>query len=142
MLRRAQQILGSRADAQEVLQDVFTSLLSAPEQFAGRSSLVTFLYRMTTNRALTLLRSQRNRQRLLKAHLAAVPVAGASSPEPGVELRQLLQRLSEPLAQVAVYYHLDAMTQSEIAILMNCSRQWVSRMLTKLENDAQAEAKP
>jgi DNA-directed RNA polymerase specialized sigma24 family protein len=41
VLRRARQLLGDEAEAQEVLHDVFTSLIQDPGQFAGRSSAMT-----------------------------------------------------------------------------------------------------
>ncbi|MBN1610117.1 MAG: hypothetical protein JW940_26055, partial [Polyangiaceae bacterium] len=47
VFRRARQILGSEVDAGEVVQDVFLSLLERPAQYGGRSSITTFLYRMT-----------------------------------------------------------------------------------------------
>jgi RNA polymerase sigma-70 factor (ECF subfamily) len=40
--RRARRILGDEADAHEVVQDVFVSLLQQPDQYRGKSSLATF----------------------------------------------------------------------------------------------------
>lgn len=63
--RRACTLLGNEADAHEVLQDLFVSLLERPDQFAGGSSLPTFLYSATTHACLNRLRNQKNRARLL-----------------------------------------------------------------------------
>src|SRR4051812_135657 len=64
VFRRARKLLGNESDAGEIVQDVFLSLFEKPEQFAGGSSLTTFLYSATTHACLTRLRNQRGRSRL------------------------------------------------------------------------------
>ena len=65
VLRRARQILHSEAEAEEVMQGLFTSLLHRPGQFRGESSITTFLYAATTHRCLNRLRDKKNRARLV-----------------------------------------------------------------------------
>jgi len=139
VLRRARQLLGDEAEAREVLQDVFTSLLQNPGQFAGRSSAMTFLYRMTTNAALGRLRRRRTRERLLADEQRGREEPASPSPEVFVELRAGLLSLPDELARVAIYYHMDEMTQDEIAELLGCSRQWVGKLLQRL---AEHEGRP
>jgi RNA polymerase sigma-70 factor (ECF subfamily) len=134
VLHRARQLLGDEAEAQEVLHDIFTSLLQNPGQFAGLSSAMTFLYRMTTNAALGRLRRRRTHQRLLAANYGGREEATHPSPEMLVELRAWLLSLPDDLARVAVYHHLDEMTQEEIARVLGCSRQWVGKLLQQLES--------
>jgi RNA polymerase sigma factor (sigma-70 family) len=133
VLRRARQLLGDEADAREVLHDVFISLLESPEQFAGHSSAMTFLYRMTTNNALGRLRSQRSHARLLAAEYTGREEPSSPSAEAFVELRAWVISLPEELARVAIYYHMDEMTQEELAQVLGCSRQWVGKLLQRLE---------
>jgi RNA polymerase sigma-70 factor (ECF subfamily) len=133
VLRRARQLLGDESDAQEVLHDVFTSLLQEPGQFKGLSSPMTFLYRMTTNAALGRLRQRRTRERLLAAHHAGRAEPAHPSPEALAELRVRLLSLPDELARVAIYYHMDGMTQDELANVLGCSRQWVGKLLQQLE---------
>ena len=52
-------ILGNRADAQEIVQDTFLSVLQHLEGFEGRSSFRTWLFRIATNHALKRLRKRR-----------------------------------------------------------------------------------
>ncbi len=132
ILRRARAMLGSETEAQEVLHDVFASLLQNPGQFRGHSSIMTFLYRVTTNAALQRLRNHRTRQRLLERHLDPERDVLAQGQEAHSELRELVRRLPEDLAQLAVYYYLDEMTQDEIASVLGCSRQWVGKLLVRL----------
>lgn len=134
VLRRARQLLGSDEAARDVLQDVFTSLLGRPEQFEGRSSPMTFLYSMTTNCALGRLRQSRTRGRLLAVHHDHEEEPGTSGPEALVQLRHWFASLPDELADVAVYYHLDDMTQDEIADVLGCSRQRVGKLLARLRD--------
>jgi RNA polymerase sigma-70 factor (TIGR02960 family) len=57
-------MLGSLADADDVLQEVLLAAWSALGGFAGRSSLRTWLYRIATNRCLNEIRSGRRRARV------------------------------------------------------------------------------
>lgn len=142
VLHRARQLLGDEAEAQEVLHDVFTSLLQDPGQFAGQSSAMTFLYRMTTNAALGRLRRRRTHARLLALNFGGRQEPTMPSPEGLVQLRAWLESLPEELARVAVYHHLDEMTQEEIAELLGCSRQWVGKLLARLAERERRRVQP
>lgn len=134
VLRRARQILGNEAEALEVLHDVFAELLEKPEQFAGRSSIMTYLYGMTTHQALGRLRKERRRRSLLERHHDRDGETVAATGLARAELRELLAQLPDELARVAVYHHLDGMTHDEIAELLGCSRQWVTKLLARLRS--------
>ena len=137
VLRRARQLLGNESEAREVLHDVFASLLERPEQFAGTSSIMTFLYSMTTHQALTRLRRERGRQRLLELHQEHDPEL-VSPPGAQLELREVLRSLPEELAELAVYHYLDEMTQDEIAAVLGCSRQWVTKLVARLRQSVES----
>jgi len=131
--RRALELLGNRAEAAEVVQDVFTSLWERPEQFGERSAMTTFLYSATTHACLNRLRNVRTRARLLEAH--ASPGGAEAAParaEHLVALRELLTLLPDDLARAAVHYYLDEMTYDEIAGAMACSRRHVATLLKRL----------
>ena len=133
--RRAAHILGNASDAAEVVQEVFMSLIDQPEQFAARSALTTWLYSATTHRCLNRLRNERTRARLLETRGAALPVpAHGVSPEHMLELRELLVRLPDELAHVAVLLLADEMSQAEIAEILGCSRRRVRSLLERLEH--------
>ena len=138
VLRRATRILGNDADAREVLQEVFLSLLAQPTQFAGTSSLTTWLYSATTHACLNRLRNERTRARLLDAR-GPSPPATQTSPEDALEVRRLLARLPDELARVAVHYYLDEMTQEEIASMLGRSRKHIGRLLVRIEQAVSAE---
>jgi len=58
-------ICKNHADAEEVLQDVYWTALSKIDRFEERSSLGTWLYRVTVNLSLMKLRSQKKRSQTL-----------------------------------------------------------------------------
>jgi RNA polymerase sigma-70 factor (ECF subfamily) len=132
--RRARRLLGSDADAHEVVHDVFLSLFERVEQCSGHSSMNTFLYSAVTHACLNRIRDQKNRSRLLALHASSVPQpAAALAPADQLALlRALLERIPEPLGQVAVYYYMDELSQSEIARVMGCSRRHIGDLLERL----------
>ena len=103
LFRTAWSILKDRGEAEEAVQAAYLSAFSHMDDFAGRSSLSTWLTRVVINEALGRLRSKRRRQ----AHLEAEGVAmldhyrdalarGSQPSAPDAQLaREQLRRLLE-----------------------------------------------
>jgi RNA polymerase sigma-70 factor (ECF subfamily) len=130
VLRRARKILGDDAESHEVLQEIFTSLLHRPEQFQGKSTMTTWLYSATTHACLNRLRNRKRRAKLIDRQVK--PQLQTSEParaEERLAAREILARVSEDLAQVAVYYYFDQMTHAEIAEVLGCSDRQVGNLL-------------
>jgi RNA polymerase sigma-70 factor (ECF subfamily) len=70
-------ILGSTADAEDVLQETLLAAWRGLGGFEGRSSLRSWLYRIATNRCLNALRDSGRRPRATPANPSEVPL-----PEP------------------------------------------------------------
>jgi RNA polymerase sigma factor (sigma-70 family) len=140
VFRRARRLLGSDADAHEVVQDVFLSLVEAPAQFEGKSSLTTFLYAATTHAALNRIRNQKNRLRLLDERYPPHPSEDfRMTPEELTLLHGLLRRMPEPLPAVAVYHYVDGLTHDDIARVLGCSRRHVGNVLERVTEWVRAE---
>ncbi len=88
MLAVARRILRHEEDARDAVQDAFRSAYRAIGNFDGRSSLSTWLHRVTTNAALMRLRSATRR-----AETSLDDVAD------GDDERGYLDRLSDPAAE-------------------------------------------
>lgn len=127
VLRRARLLLGNDAEAQEALQEVFASLLHAPQSV--HTDVSGWLYKATTHHCLNQLRKRRNGAR------AVGPVDGETaapgSAEAWAEVRRLLARLPPDVAAAAVYHHVDGMTHDEVAGLLGCSRRQVGYLLER-----------
>jgi RNA polymerase sigma-70 factor (ECF subfamily) len=65
-------ILGSVQDAEDALQETIVSAWRNLGEFGGRSSLRTWLYKIATNRCLSMLRADGRRPRVV----APLPDAG------------------------------------------------------------------
>lgn len=134
MYRRARRLLGSDADANEVLQDLFVSLLVRPEQLGARDAWSSYLYAATTHACLNRLRNQRRRAQLLACEPAWDGLRRTTDPEALLRLRDALIGLPEELAAVAVYHALDGLHQHEIAEILGCSRRHVGHLLERLRS--------
>lgn len=139
VFRRARRLLGNEAEAHEVVQDLFVSLLERPAQFAGRSTMSTFLYGATTHLCLNRLRNQRNRARLLHDHAATSQTAPGTSVDNLVALRAALANLPSQLAEVAIYYFVDELSHQEIATILGCSRRHVGALVARVQQWGQAQ---
>jgi RNA polymerase sigma factor (sigma-70 family) len=134
VLRRARELLRSDVEALDACQEIFLGLLQRPEQLAGVTRLTAWLYRATTHHCLNQLRNRRGRMRLLAA---LVPVRTTAATVPAradqiAQVRDLLARLPEPLAEVAIYHFVDGMTYDEIAAMLDCSRRKVGYLIERL----------
>jgi len=142
VFRRARRLLGSDAEAQEVVQDVFLSLFERPEQYAGKSKLTTFLYSAGTHACLNRIRDAKNRLRLLRERAAGDPEAKSDvglTPEKLSLLHRMLERMPEELARAAVYYYVDDLSHDEVARLLGCSRRQVGNLLKRVEEWGRAQ---
>lgn len=94
-------ILGSRADAEDVVQRVFQALPGAG--YRGSASLWSYLYRAAVNGSVNLLRARRRRD-LLSQHLAhdlaLAPRSAASDPESRVLEGEILTCVARALLRV------------------------------------------
>ncbi len=107
-------------------------LLREPHLYEGRSSMTTWLYRVTTNMCLNRMRNHKTRQRLLEAHVApVVHEAHQDGADAWAVVRQFLDRMPEDLVRVAIFYSVDGMTHQEIAEVMGCSRRQVGNLLER-----------
>jgi RNA polymerase sigma-70 factor (ECF subfamily) len=106
-------MLGSIHDAEDVVQETYLRAWRGYDQFAGRSSVRTWLYQIATNRCLTEL-AKRSRRVLPSGISAAEPDPDANLQEAGRELSwlepapdaRLLVDSDDPAAIIAARQHL------------------------------------
>ncbi|MFC1584716.1 RNA polymerase sigma factor, partial [Fibrobacterota bacterium] len=65
ILNQGYRILLSREAAEDVLHDIYVNLFRRIRNFRGKSSLGTWLYRVTHNLCLEKIRKEKNRRRIL-----------------------------------------------------------------------------
>jgi RNA polymerase sigma-70 factor (ECF subfamily) len=131
VLRRARQILQDEEEARDALQEIFLSLADR-QPFEQRGGTTAWFYVRTTHFCLNRLRDGHNRARLLRERGEPMPVSTPARGEAVALARDVLARLPPDIAEVAVYYYCDEMTQDEIAALMRCSRRHIGHILERL----------
>src|SRR5579872_1399383 len=70
---RARRILGNEEDAADATQEIFIRAIRGAEGFQGQSQVTTWLYRITTNYCLNVIRDRRRRRELFEEHVARSP---------------------------------------------------------------------
>lgn len=133
--RRARAILGEEQAARDAMQEVFVRAIRSNVEFFENTSPTTWLYRVTTNYCLNVRRNRQRRDEL-DAVRAPPPEVVANDLDDRLFVLELLSRLPEELAQIAVYYYFDQMNQAEIASLLGVSRRTVGNRLEEFKKQA------
>ena len=130
LCRKARRLLGSAADAEDVVQTVFADLVQRGQVTAD----LPYLFRAVTSRCLNLVRDQTNRQRLIDRQAPALrgPVRTRCDDEViGADpMPKLVNRL--------VYRYFDDLTQDEIAAMQEVSRKTVAARLERVRQAVRA----
>jgi RNA polymerase sigma-70 factor (ECF subfamily) len=138
LCRKARRMLGSAADAEDVVQTVFEELLQRGRITAD----LPYLFRAVTSRCLNLVRDEGNRRRLLDRQAPALrsPVRTRCDDQIiGTDLMlKLVDRLDPASAEVLVYRYFDDLTQDEIAELQDVSRKTVGARLERVRQAVHA----
>lgn len=140
VLRRARQILRDDEEARDVLQEIL-SLANQPF-FEERRQTTAWFYVRTTNYCLNKLRDGKNRARLRAERGRDLPAAAPARGESFTVAREVLARLPQRLAEVAVYYYCDEMTQDEIGALIGCSARYVGELVERVRRQVATADRP
>ena len=107
--------LGTIADAEDIAQEVFLRLYQHPPRLSPSGKLFTWLYRVTVNRCLDLLRHRGRRPKILSLE---EPLPGSG---PGEEDATLAEKVPAPSSgsprDQLVQTELAALTRAAIAAL-------------------------
>jgi RNA polymerase sigma-70 factor (ECF subfamily) len=99
MFRLAMRMLASRGDAEDVVQDVFLMVWRRLGQLQEDAAFVGWLYRMTTNRCLNVLRARRPMADVDLAEQAATTGQPDRAAEVGAQLTALTGALAKLTAE-------------------------------------------
>ena len=136
--RRAKRILGNHADAEEATQEVFIRAIRGAEAFKGDCQVTTWLYRLTTNYCLNLIRDSQRRRELLEEFGGGQGSETGRPPGDLLLLRQLLVDADEEQARAAIYVFVDGMSHAEAAEVMGVSRRTVGNLVQRFQERARA----
>jgi RNA polymerase sigma-70 factor, ECF subfamily len=122
--RRAKSLLGNDADAWDAVQDVFHRILEAGARFRGEARPMTYIYRVTTNTCLNLIRARSVRESSPSAAASRPIELAVTSVEAGDFIRSLLESLDGCAASIAILHFVDGLTQEEISDVVGQERRW------------------
>lgn len=132
MLAVARRLLNSESDAQDAVQDAFSSVFRAIGGFSGDSQLGTWLHRIVVNAALMRLRSRQRRHEqsiepllptfLEDGHQARPAVEWGDTPQAAMQreetrriVRDAIDSLPEAYRTVLLLRDIDGMNTEEAA---------------------------
>lgn len=121
VFRRVRGILGSEAEALDVVQEVFVTLLDRRFLVSDPERLAPWLLKVGTNRALNRLRDHRSRERILEGQrlvdLEEALAPNAAGPVARGTVRLLLDLADAPTRELVLAYFFDGYTLPEMATL-------------------------
>lgn len=144
--RLAMKILGNQQDAEDVLQETFLKAYRHLKGFDGRSKLSTWLFRIATNEALTVLRRQRGNVVSIDEPLetedgeqepvqivdwCCVPEKELMSQEVRKKLDQATDRLPHTLRVVFLLRDIENLSTQETAEVLGLSETAVKTRLSR-----------
>lgn len=137
--RRSLAILADPEEALDALQDIFIILHRNLPSFRGESTLLTWIYRITTNHCLNRLRSGKTHHRTME-QISQGPDQREKEGEDTalmIERRDLIWHLlshfDDRKVQIVFHCYYDEMTQVEVAGLLGISERAVRKALKKVK---------
>lgn len=121
----AWRMCGTRADAEDLLQDIFLQAYRKLPEFRGDSTVGTWLYRLAMNRCLDHLKS-----RQAKASHATTPLDEEALPGPRlvgdgsfkrIDLERAIARLPDGARAAFVLHDVEGFQHHEIAAMLGIS---------------------
>lgn len=134
---------GNPQDAEDVLQETFLKAMRSVEKFEGRSSLLTWLYRIAVNESLMLIRKRKpeldltshpDEEEIEYPNLVGdccLPERELLTREARVFLDQAIQRLPEILRVVFVLRDIESLSIKETAEALELSEENVKIRLLR-----------
>ncbi len=139
----ALRMLGERAAAEDVVQDVFVRLFSRLRGFRGDAPFGAWLRRLVANAAIDEMRRRRWLESETAVPAAAFPATAALA-ETQVEAWQALMQLAPAARAVLVLHEIEGYTHQELGALFGRSESYsksiLSRALASLRGAAQRDA--
>ena len=150
VMRRARALLREEQAARDAMQEVFIRALRALRDSPGlaqelgvqgearapdgqaRESAATWLYRITTNYCLNVLRDGARRAELWSQHGEGQEEAAGTAGFARVQLAQIVAAVPAELLEIAHYHLIDELTHEEIAELLGVSRRTIGNRLDEL----------
>ena len=146
-------MLNNHTEAEEAAQDIFVKVYQSLAKFKGNSSFSTWLYRITANHCLDILR-KRNRRRTVSLDALVEQngdqihgmFATSDTAASGLENRQLVNKILSTLPNdyrtILTLREAEGLEYQEIADVLECSLDAVKGRLARARRQLQENLGP
>lgn len=150
----ARRMLGSRALAEDALQDSFVDVIRKADQFRGDSGVGHWIRQIAINKCLSQLRSPWMRKRVDTPEEDVgereIDACGAAEPDHGAdvdgalnaELERALDKLSRTARAVVWLHDVEGYTHDEIGRLMGRTTSFSKSQLARAYRELRAALRP
>jgi RNA polymerase sigma factor (sigma-70 family) len=133
-------------EAEEITQDVFVAIYQSMEKFQEKSSITTWIYRITINKSLDYIKAKNRKKRLgvfaslFYENTQVIKHDRPSFNHPGVLLEQKesvelifnhINQLPDNQKTALILYKLERKSLQEIAVIMDISTKAVESMIQR-----------
>lgn len=127
-------LLGSRADAEDSVQETFLKVYRAARTFEGHSSLSTWIYRILLNSCYDVIRK---RQRLAESAAPTTEFPSDSTLPLKIAIERALNLIGDRQRLVFLMFEVEGLKHSEIAAILEVpegtSRSWLFEAKSRLK---------
>jgi RNA polymerase sigma-70 factor (ECF subfamily) len=139
--------LQNTEDAEDVTQEVFIEVFRSLNKFKGNSTISTWIYRISVNKSLDFLRKKNRKKRFAFINSLFTNedknqeiIQVANFEHPGVLLEQkenarilfkLINELKENQKTAFILFHIEELSQKEIAEIMGISSKAVELLIRR-----------
>ncbi|HEY2397277.1 MAG TPA: RNA polymerase sigma factor [Rudaea sp.] len=127
----ALRILGNRAQAEDLVQEVFLKMFGAIRSYRGDAPFGSWLKRMAVNATIDQLRSQRHEADVDADAIFAAQPHDSAGPATALDAWSLLQRLPPRARAVLVLHEFEGYTHVELAELFGQSESYSKSILAR-----------
>jgi RNA polymerase sigma factor (sigma-70 family) len=146
----ALQYVQNQEDAQEITQDVFVAVYHSMRDFKGKSSIATWIYRITINKSLDFLKAKQRKKRFAFISSLFYPDSNdikydtATFDHPGVllenkeaiaEVFKYINELPDAQKTVLILVKIEQKSQAEVAEIMELSVKAVEGLLQRAKSN-------
>ena len=121
LLRVATRLTGNRAEAEDILHDLFVALPEMLGRYNERGRLEAWLRAVVARIALDRMKRTAARTRSLEAHSASFVTGAATDASVRPDLERAISKLNEGERAVVVLRHFEGYTHVEVAALLGIS---------------------
>ena len=139
--------LQNTEDAEEVSQDVFVKIFQKHKTFNNKSSLKTWIYRITVNQCLDFLKAKKSKKRfgfVIPIYDNSDSFSYSDFKHPGILLEnkeateyilKLINELPPNQKTALLLKAIDDLSQKEISAIMNISEKAVESLLSRAKSN-------